>query len=51
LSDASEKGEWPTAEILRLEERALSELTLSREALLDGLHRHCAKSSSAPSAA
>ena len=50
LSDASEKGEWPTAEILRREERALSELTLSRQALLDALHRHRAKKSASPAA-
>jgi len=50
LSDASEKGEWPTAELLRLEEQALSELTLSRHALLDALHRYSAKKSAHPAA-
>jgi hypothetical protein len=38
LSDASQNGEWPTAEILKVEEHALHELTFSRQALLDALH-------------
>ena len=50
LSDASEKGECPTAEILRREERALSELTSSRQALLDALNRYSAKKSASPAA-
>ena len=40
LSDATQKGEWPTTDILKLEEQALHELTFSRQALLDALHGH-----------
>jgi hypothetical protein len=40
LSDASEKGIWPSPEILGAEERALNELTLTRQALLDALYAH-----------
>jgi len=40
LSDASEQGVLPTAEILKLEEQALNELTSFRHALLDELYAH-----------
>jgi len=40
LSDAGQNGEWPTAEILKLEEQALHDLTFSRQALLDALYAH-----------
>ena len=41
LSDASRKGEWPSAAVLRGEERALNELNGRRQALLDALYSHC----------
>lgn len=40
LSDASHNGTWPLADVLRLEEQALNELTHARRALLDALHAH-----------
>ena len=40
LSDASQNGVWPPAEVLRLEEQALNDLTFLRQALLDALHAH-----------
>jgi len=40
LSDAGQNGEWPTAEILKIEEQALHDLTFSRQALLDALYAH-----------
>ena len=43
LSDASQAGVWPTAEVLRLEESALNELTFLRQALLDALYAHAMK--------
>jgi hypothetical protein len=36
LSDASEAGTCLSAEVLKLEEQALNELTARRQALLDG---------------
>ena len=45
LSDASQDGVWPTAEVLRLEEQALNDLTHARQALLDALHSHTHKRS------
>ena len=43
LSDASQAGIWPSAEVLRLEEAALNELTTLRQALLDALYAHNVK--------
>jgi hypothetical protein len=43
LSDASQAGIWPTAEVLRLEESALNELNFLRQALLDALYAHAMK--------
>jgi hypothetical protein len=44
LSDASQKGEWPSAEVLRLEDQALNELTTLRRRLLDALYAYNATS-------
>jgi hypothetical protein len=43
LSDASLTGSWPSADLLRLEEQALNELTFLRQALLDALYAHAMK--------
>jgi hypothetical protein len=43
LSDASQNGEWPSAEVLKLEEQSLNELTFLRQALLDALYAHSVK--------
>lgn len=43
LSDASQNGEWPTAEVLRLEDEALQELNSLRRDLLDALYAHAMK--------
>jgi hypothetical protein len=43
LSDASQKGLWPTSEVLKLEEQSLNELTFLRQALLDALYGHAMK--------
>jgi hypothetical protein len=40
LSDASQAGIWPSAEVLKLEETRLNELTFARQALLDALYAH-----------
>ena len=40
LSDASQAGLWPSAEVLALEEAALNNLTFVRQALLDALYAH-----------
>ena len=40
LSDASQAGVWPPAEVMKLEEKALNELTFARQALLDALYTH-----------
>jgi hypothetical protein len=45
LSDASQAGIWPSAEVLKVEEKALNELTFMRQALLDALYAHGAKGS------
>lgn len=42
VSDASEKGQWPT-EIVKLEADALHELNTTRQALLDALYAHAMK--------
>ena len=47
LSDASQSGIWPTAEVLQLEEKSLKELTTLRQALLDALYEHSVKARSA----
>jgi hypothetical protein len=47
LSDASQSGVWPSAEVLRLEEKALNELTTLRRALLDALYAHSVKAKTA----
>ena len=43
LSDASLSGVMPSAEVLKLEQEALNELTVLRQALLDALYAHNAK--------
>jgi len=43
LSDASEDGTWPSAEVRKLEEETLNELTVMRQALLDALYAHSVK--------
>ena len=43
LSDASQDGIWPSADVLKAEEKALNELTFIRQALLDALYAHGAK--------
>ena len=43
LSDASQKGEWLTAELVTLEENAFNELSSLRQALLDALYAHAMK--------
>jgi hypothetical protein len=48
LADASQKGEWPSAEVLTLEEQALNDLTFLRQALLDALYSHCMKGHGGP---
>ena len=48
LSDASQAGVWPAAEVLKAEERALNELTFVRRALLDALHAQGAKGKNRP---
>jgi hypothetical protein len=40
LSDASQRGAWPAPDILGNEERAFSELSFLRQALLDALYEH-----------
>ena len=40
LSDACEKGIWPAPDVLGAEERALNELTLIRQVVLDILYAH-----------
>lgn len=43
LSDASQNGLWPTAEVLRLEAESLQELISLRQSLLDALYAHAMK--------
>ena len=45
LSDASQHGQWPSAEVLRIEAQALQELNALRQALLDALYAHAMKGS------
>jgi hypothetical protein len=45
LSDASQAGIWPSAEVLAVEEKALNELTFMRQALMDALYAHGGKGS------
>ena len=45
FSDASLRGELPTAEVLKLEEQAFNDLAFLRQALLDALHAHASKKS------
>jgi hypothetical protein len=45
LSDASQRGTWPSAAVLEHEERLLNELTFVRQALLDALYAHSMKPS------
>jgi hypothetical protein len=47
LSDASQAGVWPSPEVLKLEEKALNELTTLRQDLLDALYAHSVKARSA----
>ena len=47
LSDASQAGFWPSAEVLQLEEKTLDELTTLRQELLDALYAHSVKTRSA----
>jgi len=46
LSDASQRGEWPDAEVLMLEEETLSELNVVRDALLAALREYCKRAGS-----
>jgi len=43
LSDASQTGVVPSAEVLKLEDKAFNELTVLRQALLDALKTHGVK--------
>jgi hypothetical protein len=43
LSDASHAGVLPSAEVLKLEDAALNELTKLRQELLDALYAHSVK--------
>jgi hypothetical protein len=43
LADASQRGHWPSPNVLTAEQKALSELTSARQALLDALYEHCNK--------
>lgn len=43
LSDASQKGEWPSDEVLTTEEKAFNELSLLRKALLGALFANSIK--------
>jgi len=43
LSDASQTGVVPSAEVLELEDKAFDELTVLRQALLDALQTHGVK--------
>ena len=43
LSDATQAGVWPSADVLKAEEKALNELTFIRQALLDALYAQGAK--------
>ena len=43
LSEASQHGVWPSAEVLVKEDRALQELNFVRQALLDALYAHTKK--------
>jgi len=43
LSDASQTGVLPSAEVLELEDKAFDELTALRQTLLDALQAHNAK--------
>jgi hypothetical protein len=45
LSDAAQKGVWPSAEVLKLEEQAINELATLRQALLGALNAHAQKKS------
>jgi hypothetical protein len=45
LSDATQHGIWPSAAVLQLEERSLSDLTFVRQALLDALYAYSVKPS------
>lgn len=40
LSDASQQGTWPTAELLKLDEQAFNDLVSLRQALLNALYEH-----------
>jgi hypothetical protein len=40
LSQATQHGVWPSAGVLGTEERALNELNVRRQALLDALYSH-----------
>jgi hypothetical protein len=40
LSEASQRGEWPAADVLNAEERALNNLNSFRNALLAALFKH-----------
>ena len=45
VSDASQNGSWPTAEVLKLEDEAFQDLSFLRQALLDALYAHAGKGS------
>lgn len=46
LSAASQNGVWPSAAVLELEQKAMSELASLRRALLDALYAHSMKGGS-----
>ena len=43
ISDASQNGVWPSADVLNHEKKAFTELTFLRESLLDALRAHTQK--------
>jgi hypothetical protein len=43
LSEATQRGQWPGSDVLKLEEQALNDLTVLRQALLDALYAHSVK--------
>jgi hypothetical protein len=47
LSDASQTGIMPAAEVLKLEEKAFNDLTALRQDLLDALYAHNVKAHAA----
>jgi hypothetical protein len=48
LSDASQEGRWPSAEVLAAEEKGMAGLTQARGALLAALREHGAAAAAGP---